>query len=282
VQRASAVGLFVPRAEPDLRGQHANQHVDNTACREPPAGEPSQPTAGRGLTPRRFDAAIRSLHSHDSHRHLFTTTAGQVAWRFTVSQAARGRGGNQRYEHGPSPAPITAVVRWDAAPGARVRSSSPRNDARRLATAGPRPSRKQGRRALKRELGLASCQPRPWRPCTTRQGAAGPVPDLVNRDFSAAAPGEKMVGDIICIPTWRGWLYLATVIDCATFMPRLRSSASTGQPIQHGKRRSKTQYATSSSGVVGRVVTRHSGTGLRKRSTTSTRTSSSWHEIMQI
>jgi transposase InsO family protein len=71
-------------------------------------------------------------------------------------------------------------------------------------------------RALMRELGLVACQPRPWRPSTTQQGAAGPIPDLVNRDFTAAAPGEKMVGDITYIPTWEGWLYLATVIDCAT------------------------------------------------------------------
>jgi putative transposase len=71
-------------------------------------------------------------------------------------------------------------------------------------------------RALMRELGLVACQPRPWRPQTTRQGAAGPVPDLVNRDFSATVPGAKMVGDITYIPTWEGWVYLATVIDCAT------------------------------------------------------------------
>jgi putative transposase len=71
-------------------------------------------------------------------------------------------------------------------------------------------------RALMRELGLVACQPRPWRPSTTQQGAAGPIPDLVARDFSAAAPGEKMVGDITYIPTWEGWVYLATVIDCAT------------------------------------------------------------------
>jgi transposase InsO family protein len=67
-----------------------------------------------------------------------------------------------------------------------------------------------------RELGLVACQPRPWRPATTQQGAAGPIPDLVNRDFSAEVPGQKMVGDITYIPTWEGWLYLATVIDCAT------------------------------------------------------------------
>jgi putative transposase len=71
-------------------------------------------------------------------------------------------------------------------------------------------------RQLMRELGLVACQPRPWRPSTTKQGAAGPIPDLVNRDFSAAAPGEKMVGDITYIPTWEGWVYLASVIDCAT------------------------------------------------------------------
>ncbi len=71
-------------------------------------------------------------------------------------------------------------------------------------------------RALMRELGLVACQPRPWRPQTTRQGAAGPIPDLVNRDFTADAPGRKMVGDITYVPTWEGWVYLATVIDCAT------------------------------------------------------------------
>ena len=71
-------------------------------------------------------------------------------------------------------------------------------------------------RALMRELGLVACQPRPWRPSTTQQGQAGPIPDLVGRDFSAAAPGEKMVGDITYVPTWEGWVYLASVIDCAT------------------------------------------------------------------
>jgi transposase InsO family protein len=72
-------------------------------------------------------------------------------------------------------------------------------------------------RALMRELGLVSCQPRPWRPTTTQPGdAPASVPDLVVRDFTAEAPGTKMVGDITYIPTWEGWLYLATVIDCYT------------------------------------------------------------------
>jgi putative transposase len=71
-------------------------------------------------------------------------------------------------------------------------------------------------RALMRGLGLVACQPRPWRPSTTEQGQAGPIPDLVNRDFSAEVPGAKMVGDITYIPTWEGWVFLATVIDCAS------------------------------------------------------------------
>jgi putative transposase len=71
-------------------------------------------------------------------------------------------------------------------------------------------------RELMRELGLVACQPRPWRPTTTVAGDAAAIPDLVGRDFTAAAPGEKLVGDITYIPTWEGWLYLATVIDCFT------------------------------------------------------------------
>jgi transposase InsO family protein len=71
-------------------------------------------------------------------------------------------------------------------------------------------------RRLMRELGLVACQPRPWRPSTTKQGQAGPIPDLVSRGFSAEIPGQKMVGDITYIPGWQGWAFLATVIDCAT------------------------------------------------------------------
>ena len=71
-------------------------------------------------------------------------------------------------------------------------------------------------RRIMRQLGLVACQPRPWRPSTTKQGQAGPIPDLVNRDFSAGIPGQKMVGDITYIRTWQGWAFLATVIDCAT------------------------------------------------------------------
>jgi putative transposase len=69
-------------------------------------------------------------------------------------------------------------------------------------------------RELMRELGLVACQPRPWRTTTVQGGEQSSTPDLVSRDFTAEAPGRKLVGDITYIPTWAGWLYLATVIDC--------------------------------------------------------------------
>ncbi len=65
-------------------------------------------------------------------------------------------------------------------------------------------------RSVMRDLGLEACQPRPWRfSLTEGDGQEHDIPDLAKRDFTADAPGVKMVGDIIYIPTWQGWLYLS-------------------------------------------------------------------------
>jgi transposase InsO family protein len=78
-----------------------------------------------------------------------------------------------------------------------------------------RPTHPDVVRDLMRELGLVACQPRRSRKGTTRQAAKrADIPDLINRDFTAAAPGAKLVADITYIRTWEGWLYLALVIDC--------------------------------------------------------------------
>jgi transposase InsO family protein len=71
---------------------------------------------------------------------------------------------------------------------------------------------------LMRELGLRACQPRAWKRTTVPGEELVTSPDLIGRDFTAPAPGQKLVGDITYLRTGEGWLYLATVIDLATKM----------------------------------------------------------------
>jgi putative transposase len=69
-----------------------------------------------------------------------------------------------------------------------------------------------------RELDLKAVQPRAYR-VTTVHGESDEYPgDLLERDFTADAPGTRLVGDITYLRTGEGWLYLATVIDLATRM----------------------------------------------------------------
>ena len=69
-------------------------------------------------------------------------------------------------------------------------------------------------RRLMRAEGLTPVQVRRRHGLTVADRAAGPVPDLVGRDFTAAEPGQKMVGDITQLDTGEGPLFLASVIDC--------------------------------------------------------------------
>jgi transposase InsO family protein len=43
--------------------------------------------------------------------------------------------------------------------------------------------------------------------------SAPPLPDLVGRDFSVGAPGQRTCGDITYVATDEGWLYVADVVD---------------------------------------------------------------------
>jgi putative transposase len=54
---------------------------------------------------------------------------------------------------------------------------------------------------------------RKWLTTTVRDPQARPAPDLVQRNFTAAAPHQLWVADITFIPTWTGSLYLAVVLD---------------------------------------------------------------------
>lgn len=71
---------------------------------------------------------------------------------------------------------------------------------------------------LMRELGLRACQPRAYKRTTVPGKEPVISPDLIGRDFTAEAPGTRLVGDITYLRTSEGWLYLATVIDLATRM----------------------------------------------------------------
>ncbi len=73
-------------------------------------------------------------------------------------------------------------------------------------------------RSLMGARGLVSCQPRPRVNLTKGDGREHHIPDLLEQDFTAPAPGLTMIGDITYVPTWEGWLYLATVIDVHTRM----------------------------------------------------------------
>jgi putative transposase len=71
---------------------------------------------------------------------------------------------------------------------------------------------------LMRELGLRACQPRAYKRTTVPGEKPVTSPDLIGRDFTAPAPGQRLIGDITYLRTGEGWLYLATVIDLATRM----------------------------------------------------------------
>lgn len=64
--------------------------------------------------------------------------------------------------------------------------------------------------------GLVGTHRRKRRNLTKADKKAAPAPDLIGRDFTAVMPGIRMVGDITCLPTRQGWLYLASVIDLNT------------------------------------------------------------------
>ena len=52
------------------------------------------------------------------------------------------------------------------------------------------------------------------RPITTRPDTAAPCPqDLVQRQFSADRPNQLWVADFTYVATWRGFVYVAFVID---------------------------------------------------------------------
>ena len=96
------------------------------------------------------------------------------------------------------------------------RYGSPRVHAQ-LRAQGRRHSRKRVAR-LMRQSGLQGRAAKRWKKTTIPDPAAAARADKIRRDFTADASrlNTRWCGDITYIPTWEGWLYLATVIDIAS------------------------------------------------------------------
>jgi transposase InsO family protein len=86
-----------------------------------------------------------------------------------------------------------------------------------LQAQGQRHSRKRVAR-LMRQSGLQGRAAKRWKKTTIPDPAAAARADRIRRDFTADASklNTRWCGDITYIPTWEGWLYLATVIDIAS------------------------------------------------------------------
>jgi putative transposase len=68
--------------------------------------------------------------------------------------------------------------------------------------------------AAMQELGLKSKVSKAFKPTTTQADPTKqPAENRLDRNFTAAAPNRKWVTDITYLPTARGWVYLAVVLD---------------------------------------------------------------------
>ena len=81
-----------------------------------------------------------------------------------------------------------------------------------LAALGHHVSHKRVWRLMK-TIGLVGRHPRAWKRTTTPGARPVGAPDLIGRDFTAAAVNTRWCGDITYVKTWDGWAYVATVID---------------------------------------------------------------------
>jgi transposase InsO family protein len=85
-----------------------------------------------------------------------------------------------------------------------------------LIEAGWKTSKKTVAASMARQGFQGRSPKRKRRSLTRPDKAAAPIPDLVKRDFNAAAVNQRWCGDLTEIPTDEGKLYLATVLDLAS------------------------------------------------------------------
>ena len=138
-------------------------------------------------------------------RVLAVSASGYYAWR-KRPPSARARADAELTSR------ISAIHQYS-----RATYGAPRIHEELLA-AGIHVGRKRVARLMK-AAGLCGVSRRKWVTTTVREPGARPAPDLVERNFVAAAPNRLWVADITYIPTWAGFLYLAVVLD--TFSRRI-------------------------------------------------------------
>jgi transposase InsO family protein len=98
---------------------------------------------------------------------------------------------------------------WDA----NCQVYGPRKLWRQLRREGMRVARCTVQR-LMRAMGLAGAvRGRAWVTTTHAQADSTRPPDLVDRDFTATRPNQLWVADFTYVATWRGFVYVAFVID---------------------------------------------------------------------
>jgi putative transposase len=69
-------------------------------------------------------------------------------------------------------------------------------------------------RRLMRDMGLSGAvRGRAWTTTTQSARDVDPPPDLVDRHFTATRPNQLWVADFTYVATWRGFVYVAFVID---------------------------------------------------------------------
>jgi transposase InsO family protein len=66
---------------------------------------------------------------------------------------------------------------------------------------------------LRRLYGIEATRRRRFKITTHSRTGQGITPDLVQRGFTVPAPNRVWVGDVTCVPTREGWLYVAVLLD---------------------------------------------------------------------
>jgi putative transposase len=106
---------------------------------------------------------------------------------------------------------LRAIIRriWEE----NHRVYGPRKVWKQMGREGLREARCRVRR-LMREMGLAGAvRGRAWVVTTHAEAAADRPSDLVDRQFAATRPNQLWVADFTYVATWRGFVYVALVID---------------------------------------------------------------------